>query len=159
MFGSMKNGANAYAKVGVETGVMAANPHKLIVMLFEGAETAVRLARQQMANGDVPAKGRSISKAINIIDNGLRASLDKKAGGEIAANLESLYEYMVGRLVLANLHNSPEMLQEVLQLLGELRGAWEAIAPGTPAMAPAAAAPHTGEHVAPVAGVAAFARV
>jgi flagellar protein FliS len=135
MFGSTKTGANAYAKVGVETGVMAANPHKLIVMLFEGAEVALRLARQQMAAGDVPAKGRSISKAINIIDNGLRASLDKKAGGEIAANLEALYEYMVERLLQANLHNSSDMLQEVLTLLAELRGAWEAIAPGTPASA------------------------
>lgn len=132
MFGSMKSGASAYAKVGVETGVMAADPHKLIVMLFEGAEVALRLAKQQMVDGDVPAKGRSISKAINIIDNGLRASLDKKAGGEIAANLEALYEYMVGRLLHANLNNSPEMLHEVLSLLGELRGAWESIAPGNP---------------------------
>jgi flagellar protein FliS len=155
MFGSTKNGANAYAKVGVETGVMAANPHKLIVMLFEGAEAALRLARQQMADGDVPAKGRSISKAINIIDNGLRASLDKKAGGEIATNLEALYEYMVGRLLQANLNNSFEMLQEVLQLLAELRGAWEAIAPGSPATA---AAPQANGHDVPTANVAAFAR-
>jgi flagellar protein FliS len=155
MFGSTKTGANAYAKVGVETGVMAANPHKLIVMLFEGAEAALRLARQQMADGDVPAKGRSISKAINIIDNGLRASLDKKAGGEIATNLEALYEYMVGRLLQANLNNSFEMLQEVLQLLAELRGAWEAIAPGSPATA---AAPQANGHDVPTANVAAFAR-
>ena len=156
MFGSMKSGANAYAKVGVETGVMAANPHKLIVMLFEGAEVALRLARQQMADGDVPAKGRSISKAINIIDNGLRASLDKKAGGEIATNLEALYEYMVERLLHANLNNSSEMLQEVLQLLAELRGAWEAIAPGMPA-AQAAASKAGGDDMVP-AGVLAFAR-
>jgi flagellar secretion chaperone FliS len=146
MFGSMKSGANAYAKVGVETGVMAADPHKLIVMLFEGAETALRLARQQMADGDVPAKGRSISKAINIIDNGLRASLDKKAGGEIAANLEALYEYMVERLLHANLNNSSDMLQEVLSLLGELRSAWESIAPAA------------GNRDLPAASVVAFAR-
>jgi flagellar protein FliS len=142
----MKSGANAYAKVGVETGVMAADPHKLIVMLFEGAETALRLARQQMADGDVPAKGRSISKAINIIDNGLRASLDKKAGGEIAANLEALYEYMVERLLHANLNNSSDMLQEVLSLLGELRSAWESIAPAA------------GNRDLPSASVVAFAR-
>jgi flagellar protein FliS len=142
----MKSGANAYAKVGVETGVMAADPHKLIVMLFEGAETALRLARQQMADGDVPAKGRSISKAINIIDNGLRASLDKKAGGEIAANLEALYEYMVERLLHANLNNSSDMLQEVLSLLGELRSAWESIAPAA------------GKRDLPTAIVVAFAR-
>ena len=156
MFGSMKSGANAYAKVGVETGVMAADPHKLIVMLFEGAETALRLARQQMADGDVPAKGRSISKAINIIDNGLRASLDKKAGGEIAANLEALYEYMVERLLHANLNNSSDMLQEVLSLLGELRSAWESIAPGNPAKAETA--PATGSRDLPAASVVAFAR-
>jgi flagellar protein FliS len=156
MFGSMKSGANAYAKVGVETGVMAADPHKLIVMLFEGAETALRLARQQMADGDVPAKGRSISKAINIIDNGLRASLDKKAGGEIAANLEALYEYMVERLLHANLNNSSDMLQEVLSLLGELRSAWESIAPGNPAKPETA--PAAGNRDLPSASVVAFAR-
>lgn len=133
MFGSMKNGASAYAKVGVETGVLAASPHRLIVMLFEGAETALRTALVQMAARDIPAKGRSISKAINIIDNGLRASLDTKAGGEIAGNLQALYEYMNNRLLQANLNNSAEMVQEVLKLLGELKGAWESIAPSTAA--------------------------
>jgi len=133
MFGSMKNGASAYAKVGVETGVLAASPHRLIVMLFEGAETALRTALVQMAARDIPAKGRSVSKAINIIDNGLRASLDTKAGGEIAGNLEALYEYMNNRLLQANLNNSEEMVQEVLKLLGELKGAWESIAPPTAA--------------------------
>lgn len=136
MFGSIKNGASAYAKVGVETGVLAASPHRLIVMLFEGAETALRAALAQMGARDIPGKGRSISKAINIIDNGLRASLDTKAGGEIASNLEALYEYMNTRLLQANLNNSEEMVQEVLKLLGELKGAWESIAP-----APAAANP------------------
>lgn len=132
MFGSMKSGANAYMKVGVETGVIAASPHRLIVMLFEGAETALRSAIAQMSAGDVPGKGRSISKAIDIIDNGLRASLDKSNGGEIAENLAALYEYMTTRLLQANLQNSPEILREVLKLLGELKGAWEAIAPVAP---------------------------
>lgn len=135
MFGSMKSGANAYMKVGVETGVIAASPHRLIVMLFEGAETALRSALVQMNGGDVPGKGRSISKAIDIIDNGLRASLDKKNGGDIAINLESLYEYMTTRLLQANLQNSPDVLREVLKLLGELKGAWEAITPAAPGAA------------------------
>lgn len=132
MFGSMKSGANAYMKVGVETGVIAASPHRLIVMLFEGAESALRCALVQMNGGDIPGKGRSISKAIDIIDNGLRASLDKANGGEIAINLESLYEYMTTRLLHANLQNSPDVLREVLKLLGELKGAWEAIIPAAP---------------------------
>jgi flagellar protein FliS len=136
MFGTMKSGANAYAKVGVETGVLAASPHKLIVMLFEGAMVAVSTAARQMEAGDIAGKGKSISKAITIIENGLRASLDRKAGGEIAANLESLYDYMAARLLLANRDNDAALLEEVNRLLGELKGAWDAI--GTP---PAVAAP------------------
>jgi flagellar secretion chaperone FliS len=127
MFGSMKNGASAYAKVGVETGVLAANPHKLIVMLFDGALVAVATAIEQMKNKDIPGKGMSISKAIMIIDNGLRASLDKNVGGEIAANLDALYEYMSHRLLVANLNNQPEVLEEVHRLLSELKSAWDAI--------------------------------
>lgn len=144
MFGSMKSGANAYAKVGVETGVLTASPHKLIAMLFEGAEAAIGAAIQQMKDNNVAAKGASISKAILIIDNGLCASLDAKAGGEIAANLDALYKYMVARLLQANLKNSPEMLDEVRNLLADLRGAWAAIgtsAQPAAASAPAAAAP------------------
>jgi flagellar protein FliS len=135
MFGSSQaHGANAYAKVGIETGVISASPHKLIVMLYDGAIVAISNATQQMKNGDIPAKGYSISKAIAIIETGLRASLDKKAGGEIAVSLDALYEYMVSRLLLANLHNQIDLLTEVQNLLRDLRSSWEAIKPGiTPA--------------------------
>lgn len=127
MFGSMKSGANAYAKVGVETGVMAASPHKLIVMLYDGALTAVRTGLSHMKAGNIPEKGSAISKAIQIIENGLRASLDREVGGQIAEGLDSLYEYMGRRLLTANLNNQPEVLEEVLRLLTELRDAWNAI--------------------------------
>ncbi|HYC42132.1 MAG TPA: flagellar export chaperone FliS [Noviherbaspirillum sp.] len=129
MFGSTFSGANAYAKVGVETGVTAASPHRLIVMLFEGAMVAVASAIQHMQAGDIAKKGEAISKAISIIDSGLRASLDKKVGGEIALNLDALYEYMSTRLVLANLKNQQTILEEVYQLLKGLKDAWESIAP------------------------------
>jgi flagellar protein FliS len=130
MFGSSQNrGANAYAKVGIETGVIAASPHKLIVMLFEGAIVAISNATQHMKNGEIAAKGHSISKAIAIIDSGLRASLDKKTGGEIAISLDSLYEYMSNRLIQANLNNQVEQLTEVQNLLRDLKTSWEAIAP------------------------------
>lgn len=129
MFGSMHSGANAYAKVGIETGVVAASPHKLIVMLFDGALAAIATAVQHMKTGNIPGKGQAISKAISIIDSGLRASLDHKVGGEIAVNLDALYEYMSNRLMLANLNNQTEILEEVQRLLQELRSAWEAIAP------------------------------
>lgn len=127
MYGTSQSGASAYAKVGVETGVVAATPHKLIVMLFDGALLAVASGLQLMQAGDIPAKGIAISKAISIIDSGLRASLNKKVGGDIALNLDALYEYMSNQLVLANLKNSPEMLEEVQKLLNELKDAWCAI--------------------------------
>ena len=129
MFGSMKTGASAYANVGIETGVIAASPHKLIVMLFEGAITAISNALQFMESNKVASKGQSISKAIAIIDNGLRASLDKKVGGEIALSLDALYEYMSNQLLLANLNNDKLKLVEIRDLLRDLKVTWDAIAP------------------------------
>lgn len=130
MFGSSQaRGANAYAKVGIETGVIAATPHKLIVMLFDGAITAISNAISYMEAGNIPAKGLSISKAIAIIESGLRASLDKKIGGEIALSLDALYEYMSQQLLFANLHNDVSKLSEVRELLRDLKLTWEAIAP------------------------------
>lgn len=133
MFGSRQTGVHAYAKVGMETGVVAASPHKLIVMLFDGALVALSAALNGMRSGNIAEKGKSISKAIMIIDSGLRAALDKKAGGEIAEGLDALYEYMSGRLLTANITNDPTILEEVQRLLIELRDAWNAIA-DTPAV-------------------------
>lgn len=140
MFGSMQRGVNAYAKVGLETSIGSASPHKLIVMLYDGALVAVLSAQTHMKAGSIPEKGAAISKAISIIDNGLRAALDREAGGEIAAGLDALYEYMSARLLQANLNNDPAMLAEVHKLLADLREAWNAIAPA-PAQASAPAQP------------------
>jgi flagellar secretion chaperone FliS len=134
MFGSSSSGANAYAQVGVETGVAAASPHRLVVMLFEGAMVAVASGLQHMQSGDIPSKGKAISKAISIIENGLRASLDKKVGGEIALNLDALYEYMCNRLLTGNLKNEPALLEEVYQLLKGLKDAWEVMTPAPAAI-------------------------
>lgn len=123
-------GIKAYAKVEVESGVSSADPHKLVSMLYQGALLAIANARNSIMRKDIPAKGAAISKAITIIDDGLFASLDKKVGGELAQNLASLYEYMVMRLLAANLNNDITILDEVSRLLGELQGAWEAIRPG-----------------------------
>lgn len=128
MFAAPNNPAKAYATVGIETGVAAASPHKLILMLFDGALLSLSAATSHMQQKHIAEKGQSISKAIDIIGNGLRASLDLKAGGELAERLYSLYEYMENRLLHANLHNDPAALEEVSHLLGELRSAWEEIA-------------------------------
>lgn len=137
--------AKAYAKVELETGVSAADPHGLVLMLFEGAIAAIIDARRHMASGAMAAKGESISKAIMIIDDGLSASLDVAAGGAIAENLKDLYGYMSRRLLLASANNQPDSLDEVRKLLGELKEAWVSIKPSTrpsasaqPAAAPSA---------------------
>jgi flagellar protein FliS len=127
MFGLNQYGVNVYAKIGLETGVLAASPNKLIIMLYEGAIAACHSAIVYMQNEDVPNKGAMLSKAILIIESGLRLSLDKNAGGEVAASLDSLYAYMSHRLTVANIRNQPELVHEVIKLLTELKTAWEAI--------------------------------
>jgi flagellar protein FliS len=137
MFGSQRSGANAYAKVGVETGVLAASPHKLIAMLFDGALVALATGLVHMKTGNIAGKGQAI-------DEGLRASLDQSAGGGIAVSLDALYEYMSNRLLMGNLKNDPAMLEEVQRLLTELKQAWDGIDPAAAAIgqnAPMAAAP------------------
>lgn len=128
MFGLNQRGVNLYAKVGLETGVIAASPNKLIIMLYEGAISACHSAIGYMLTEDIPNKGAMLSKAISIIESGLRLSLDKKVGGEIAESLDALYAYMSKRLMMANIHDQPELVHEVIKLLTDLKTAWEIIA-------------------------------
>jgi flagellar protein FliS len=103
-------------------------------MLFDGAKAAISMARHHMANGDVVAKGNAISKAVSIIDSGLKASLDAEAGGsagaELAANLSALYDYINQRLLYANLRNDPALLEEADRLLENIASAWREISGG-----------------------------
>ncbi|MFZ5464032.1 MAG: flagellar export chaperone FliS [Pseudomonadota bacterium] len=139
MFAVMHNPTAAYNKVGIETGVQAADPHKLILMLFEGAMISVSAASLHMEHEEIAPKGEAISKAINIITNGLKASLDMNVGGELAVKLDALYEYMVNRLLFANLNNNQAALGEVSHLLAELKSAWEQIGQQANAVQPHAA--------------------
>lgn len=118
---------NAYTQVNLETAVNTANPVQLIVLLYDGAINSIASAKGMNDQLQRAEKGRLISKAIGIIE-GLRSVLDKEKGGEIAINLNDLYEYMKKQLLLANLKNSPAQLDEVLRLLSDLRSAWVAIA-------------------------------
>lgn len=127
MFGFSKSGANAYAEVGVETGVLAASPHRLIAMLYDGAISAITSASRHMLAGEIEKKGESIAKAVTIILSGLRASLNKEAGGELAENLDALYDYMARRLFEANIKDDQEILTEVQHLLMDIKGAWDEI--------------------------------
>lgn len=120
---------NAYNKVGVESKVTGADPHKLISMLFEGALLAIAKAKNGIMRNDIPVKSDAIFKASSIINEGLRASLDMKVGGELAQNLAALYEYMITRLVTANMNNDMRILDEVSNLLAGLKDAWDSIRP------------------------------
>jgi flagellar secretion chaperone FliS len=128
---NFRSGAGAYARLGVETQAMSASPHQLICMLFDGAITAIGMARHHIAEGDVAAKGSAISKAVGIVANGLRASLDAKAAGaagtELVANLSALYDYVIRRLLQANLRDDPRALDEAQSLLESVASAWREI--------------------------------
>ena len=138
MYSVSRRAVDAYAEVGVETGVACADPHKLILMLFDGTLAAIANARVALTRREIGAKGTAIGKAIAIIDGGLKASLDVNAGCELAQRLSALYDYMLRQLVTANLRNETERLDEVSRLLNELRGAWAQI--GQSHNAPAAEA-------------------
>lgn len=130
MFGAaglQRNQVSEYARVGVETGVSGADPHRLVLMLFDGALLCVATAKKHMEQGQIGPKGENVSKAINIIANGLKASLNMDVGGELAERLGALYEYLCERLLFANMTNSTAPLDEVHRLLDDLKGAWEQI--------------------------------
>lgn len=126
---------NAYRSVGVTSIAESAEPHQLVLMLFNGARAAVAAASGQMQRREISAKCASISSAIAIIDGGLRASLDLNVGGELAKNLHDLYVYMGQRLLIANLRNNAAALAEVALLLEQLGSAWEMITTKPPASA------------------------
>ena len=135
MFSPGHAGANAYARVGVETSVMGASPHRLIVLLYQGARQAIAQARMHLQAGNVPERGMAISKALRIIESGLQQSLNLEVGGEIAGRLNALYSYMTRRLFEANINQSETMLVEVDGLLATLEEAWLGIAPEIARMA------------------------
>ncbi len=116
-----------YQQANAQSKIEGASPHRLIQMLMDGALEKIQIARNLMVEQRLGPKAEHITWAISIID-GLRLSLDKDMGGEIAQNLDDLYDYMVRRLVLANLENDVKILDEVSDLLRQIKGAWDAIA-------------------------------
>ncbi len=115
---------NKYQAVGVSSGIEGASAHRLVQMLMEGALDKMAIAKGQMERKDFEGKSKYISWAISII-NGLRDSLDAKAGGDIANNLDNLYDYMTRRLLEANRKNDIAIIEEVTSLLLEIKSAWD----------------------------------
>jgi len=125
-YGKKRSALAQYGKVAAESEVAYASPHRLVQMLMEGALDKVATAKGQISRGDLEGKSKHITWAISIL-NGLRSSLDMKAGGEISVNLDDLYSYMTRRLIDANAQNSTEALDEVSNLMVEVKGAWDAM--------------------------------
>jgi len=123
------SGVQSYQQIGVESAVMNASPHQLIVLLFDGAHSALVRARLFLEAGQIPEKGEALSKAINIIDNGLKAGLNMEVESDLPENLAALYDYMVRRLLHANLRNDAEAIVEVEVLLNNIADAWKQIGP------------------------------
>ncbi len=124
-----KSGNCAYTALSLESQIAGATPHQLIVMLFDGAINAMRRAEIYFSVGNVARRGEMISRAINIIDNGLRAGLDHQVGGQIPADLDRLYEYVSRNLLLANLNQSAESLPQLITLMVNLSETWKAVDP------------------------------
>ena len=115
-----------YQQVSVNSSVMGASPHRLVQMLMEGALERIALAKESMKRNEIAMKGQNIGRAIHIV-GGLQGSLNKDAGGQIAENLSNLYDYMVGRLLAANIQNDESILDEVSSLMVEIKMGWDAM--------------------------------
>ena len=107
--------------------VFTASPHKLIEMCLAGALERIAIAKGAMQRGDLGEKARRISAAVAIVEH-LKMSLDAKAGGELARNLDNLYDYVMRRLAQANIGNDEAMLDEVTGLLGQIKAGWDGLA-------------------------------
>ncbi len=117
---------STYRSVNTQSAIVDSNPHQLVLMLLDGAIEKSAAAIGHMRRQAITEKARLIRGSMEIIDT-LRANLDHDSGGEIAGNLEQLYDYMYRRLMEANLRNDPDRLTEVISLLKEIRSAWDAI--------------------------------
>ena len=144
-------GAKAYQSVAVQTAVASADPHRMTLLLFDGAIEAIRLAQAHMGTRRIAAKCEAIGKVVCILEEGLKASVDRKVGGELAERLVALYDYITMRLLQANLRNDRKALDEAYKLLDDLRSAWAQIGP--------ASSDRIGPEPVPVQSVAASARV
>lgn len=128
MFSPMASrSAAAYKRASIESSVEMADPHQLVTLLFDALARSIGSAKLTLQAGDIPGKCKHIGNAISILEEGLRAPLDLERGGEIAHNLNRLYEYCVKRLIDANLQNDVAALDEVTQVLEPVVSGWKQI--------------------------------
>jgi len=115
----------SYSEIGLETQVLGSSPERLISLLYMGARAAIGQARIHQQENRPVERGTAITKAIKIVDEGLKMGLNMEAGGDIAANLSRLYDYIVRTLLMANLKADVEQLDIADRLLADLAEAWQ----------------------------------
>jgi flagellar protein FliS len=125
-FVNMRDALQQYRKVGLQSSVENADDHQLIQLLMQNVLTKIASAKGHMQRGEIAPKGEQIGRAISIVE-GLRANLDHEKGGDIALNLDRLYEYMGRRLLEANARNDLGILDEVYQLMQGVKQGWDEI--------------------------------
>ncbi len=125
----MKTAVSAYQTVQIDAAVLGASPHELIGKLLARAMEAIAEAKEQIQTKDISGKSQNIKIATSIISDGLRSSLNMEAGGEIAANLDGLYDYMLRQLMKAHAENNTAILDEIVTLLQEIKSGWDGIKP------------------------------
>lgn len=121
-----QSGASQYQKVNVTSEVLDADPHRLIQLLMEAALTRMAQAKGAIQRKDMEEKAGLLARVSEIIQT-LHSSLDHSQGGEIADNLDRLYDYMVRRLLEASSRNDTAMIDEVMGLLLEVKTGWDGI--------------------------------
>ena len=122
----MRGSLQAYKKVSVDSQLTAASPHKIVQMLMAGAIERLIQGKAAMQQGNIPVKGERLGKALDIIIS-LRSSLSMKDGGEIAQNLDMLYEFMITQISTANHKNDPQPIDDVIDIIREIKSAWDLI--------------------------------
>jgi len=121
--------SSTYRRVAADTVVPAADSHHLVHLLFDELLQSIANARGSMARKQIPEKCASISRAVSILDEGLKGGLNRSAGGELAERLDALYDYCILQLTKANALNDEALLVEVRGLLEPLAQAWQEIRP------------------------------
>lgn len=117
---------NAYKKDGLKQAVASADPHRLTLMLMQGAIDKLAYAKGCISRQDLKGRSDNISKATAIFIN-LRDTLKSDVGGEFADNMYNLYSYMIDKLTEINTDNGIEMIDEVIGLFSPIKEAWAAI--------------------------------
>lgn len=123
---AMRGSLQAYKRVSVDSQLTSASPHRVISMLMSGAIERLIQGKAAMVQGNVATKGERLGKALDIVIS-LRSCLSMEDGAEIAVNLDALYDYMIQQIYKANQENLGEPIDEVIEMLREIKSAWDQI--------------------------------